>query len=124
MSFDLFVWDPPSAAVGDAEVVVRYARAMEDEEDAADAAAGESARLGAFLRDVYGRYPDLGGLSDDAVDASPWSSSEQRSDRWAVFNVRWSRAAQMRGFLCERAAAHGLVVLDPQEDAVLRPAAS
>jgi hypothetical protein len=118
MSFDLFVWDPPTDASDD-DVRERYGSACEDEEIDADKAAGESERVNRFFDALVKRHPRLDDLGDDDVDGSPWSSGPERGDRWVSFTIRLGGAGDAAVADIERLATeHALVLYDPQSDEV------
>jgi hypothetical protein len=120
MSFDLGVWHTDRALDATAADDV-YQALCEGEPTPSDGSLTPSPRVREFLAALGARHPDLDSLPDDAVDASPWSSGFEYSEAHAIFNIRWSYAAQMLTEIRELAAAFRLLVYDPQAEKVYNP---
>jgi len=122
MSFDLGLWYSPRA-LGDDQADRVYQALAEGSEVPADAPIAPSPAVAAFLADLGARYPDLDTLADDEVDDSPWASGFESSDRHVLLNIRWHSSDEVLTAITELAAAHGLVLYDPQGETVHLPPA-
>ena len=116
MSFDLGVLDFDTAP-SQADVVDRYVRLCENEDDGLPASTG----VDAFLAECIQRWP---GETDENFESSPWASwplETQRTAAGFVANITWPRAEDMKVEWIRMAERYGLVLYDPQADEFVLP---
>ncbi|WP_020577895.1 hypothetical protein [Actinopolymorpha alba] len=116
MSFDLYVWGLPQP------VTVKLAEQICEQlaHDHAVVVAADP-RVEAFYQAVTERFPALEGLTDEALDDSPWCMSPGLSPSHLIMNIRWSCAQEVARWIIPLAAEHGLVCFDPQSGRVHNP---
>jgi hypothetical protein len=112
MSFDLAFWVGPCPK-GDGEAVVQFERLSAAHVACCVARPRPPApELLRFLAEVTQRYPDLADEAD----------GENAHGPFLYLGVVSRRGREVRAYLAERAAAHGLVAFDPQSERLLTAA--
>lgn len=117
MSFDLAFWENDGDATDAAERFERFAATYLE----AGVEAPITPRLRAFLDAARERFPD--DPSDARIDDVIWASMpiDPPMGPFAYVNLRWSVDPSSIETLVRLAAAHGLVVFDPQSGSRVTP---
>lgn len=119
MSFDLGVWYP------DRRLTIEEAREFYlrlSEGDVTGVVAHAS--VDAFYRDLVARHPEIDDIPEERLDDHafcPWSCAMDRSPGHILLSCVWSQADAVLQLVITLANAHGLVVFDPQADAIDHP---
>jgi hypothetical protein len=119
MSFDLGIWYPDKR-LSVAEAGERYGRLCEGDTDGLV----EHPAVQAFYEELIAKHPEIDDIPEERIDDHeycPWSIAMDRSAGHVIMCCVWSRAEYVREHVGNLAAKHGLVLYDPQQDAVIFP---
>ena len=116
MSFDLSFWyeEVPSTSEHAAEIYDRLS-------DGEDGVVPSVPALDDFFVEVIATF---GGLTEENMDDSPWTSPLYRAHECVIANLAYSRSEEVAPVLRRLASKYGLTVYDPQSREVHPPAAS
>jgi len=78
-------------------------------------------RVAAFITALSARWPDLDGLGESEVDASPWSGGFDTSPAHVLLTMRFSAPDAVVDFCVATALKLGLNVFDPQDGTLYSP---
>lgn len=90
MSCDLGVWYSPRSV--DAATAGAVYQALAEGGRVPERAAAGNPGVASFPAALRARYPDLDDAPEAGVDASPWASGFEASDRHVLLNLRWPAA--------------------------------
>jgi hypothetical protein len=116
LSYDLAVWYEPSGITA-AQAARTYAQLVEGE--FGTAANPAEPRIQAFHRELTARYPETHSLPAD--EGSPWSVQLTVTNTAVLMAMVWSRVAEVDPYVRTLADQHGLVLFDPQRQAIHHP---
>jgi hypothetical protein len=113
MSFDLAFWY--EKAPSDAERAFQiYDRLTDGESDVVQS----SPAIDEFHAEVVSIHQDL---TEENMEASPWTSRLYRTSECVIATIAWSRHQEIAAALLELANKHGLTTYDPQNRNVHHP---
>ena len=118
MSYDLGIWYS-SYPLTDAEADERYSAFLANGNGNGPVATDE--RLSRFVDELTSRFPQIDDVSEDEIDACPWSVAFDLSSSHVCTPIMWARAEDVAPFVLELAERHGLVCYDPQSRKVHLP---
>jgi hypothetical protein len=78
-------------------------------------------RIGDFVKDITGRWPQPDDLPEEQLDSCPWVSSFDITPASVWTGIQWNRAGDVGYAVIETAKRHGLYVFDPQEGLLHSP---
>ena len=116
MSFDLGIWDKQIGTTADV-----YLKLCEGE----FTPEGTSQALLDFYLELTRRWPEMDSIPEERIgdfDYCPWSTGPlERSGMHIIINCVWPKAQDVGEYVSALAYKHGLVLYDPQEDAIKLP---
>jgi hypothetical protein len=116
MSFDLYVWREAQPMTAEQAERVYHQLA-----EGRTGIAEPDDRVQAFHQELTTRFPDLEDLSEEEIEASPWSMSPELTPTCVITTIMWPRAQELTAFMIDLAGRHGLICYDPQERHVHNP---
>jgi hypothetical protein len=119
MSFDLGVWYSEKALTSKqaGEIYVKLCEGTLQLE-------GERQQVAAFYDELTKKWPEIDTVPDEKIDDHdycPWSCAIDHSGMHVITSCVWSKGQDVGEFVEQLAARHGLLLYDPQEDAVKLP---
>lgn len=78
-------------------------------------------RIEAFVADITARWPQIDDMPEEDVDECPWNVAFDQSPGHVISAIAWSRVEEVVPVFVETAHRHGLLVFDPQADALYAP---
>lgn len=116
MSYKLAIWHS-ERAVSDKEAADLYIKLFEQKKIPIE----QHIDVYAFYNELAAYYPEIDMVAEEALDASPWSCTHDRSGAHVIVSMLDEKLAEVVPLILKLAERYGLVCFDPQTNKLHLP---